>query len=115
MKVELRQSRREEGETKMTDDIMTAAQRADFGAMENMLCISGKTLAAFATTRAAVAKLIMKTAVDAPFGSRHTPLELLEIVWPTLGDEDRQAITALHRADVKQRPKGWCRSRKAGA
>jgi hypothetical protein len=75
--------------------------------MKNMRSISGGTLAAFARTRPVVAKMIMKTVVDAPFGSRHTPIELLEIVWPTLGDEDRQVIATLHRADVMQRPKGW--------
>jgi hypothetical protein len=84
-----------------------AAKRDETRAMRNMLSISGKTLAAFSKTRPAVAKLIMKTVVDAPFGRRHTPLELLEIVWPTLGDEDRQVLTTLHRADVMQRPKGW--------
>jgi hypothetical protein len=84
-----------------------SAKRDETRAMKNMLSISGKTLAAFSKTRPAVANLIMKTVVDAPFGRRHTPLELLEIVWPTLGDEDRQVLTTLHRADVMQRPKGW--------
>jgi hypothetical protein len=92
-----------------------SAKRDETRAMKNMLSISGKTLAAFSKTRPAVAKLIMKTVVDAPFGSRHTPLELLEIVWPLLGDKDKMAITALHTADVKQRPKGWHFSRNAGA
>ena len=92
-----------------------AAKRDETRAMKNMRSISGGTLAAFARTRPAVAKMIMKTVVDAPFGSRHTPLELLEIVWPTLGDEDQAAITELHHVDVKLRPRGWHLSRRAGA
>ena len=119
----------------MSDD-MTAAQRADFAldcAMKaavsatfdeltaketralRLLSISEGTIVAFQKMRPYVAKAVLAQAVRAPFGSRYMPVEILEHIWPALSADDRQMVAAMHREEIKQRPKGWHFTRNAGA